>query len=326
MTAPEGSPHITVVVATFNRAPLLPRLVAALEAQTAEFPFEVVIVDDRSTDDTWATLQRLAAAASVPIHPLRLPSNAGPATARNTGWRAARAPLVAFTDDDCVPQPGWLAGLTRALRESDIVQGRTEPDPAQEANRGPFSHTMHVKGENGYYATCNIAYRRAVLERVGGFDETFRRPYGEDIDLAWRAKEIGATSTFARDALVLHDIRPGRLRDHARDLRRRSGIVQLVKTHPAMRAKFELRPFLRRSHALALLAVVGGAVAVTGRGPVARGAGVALLAPYVRHRRRVAPPEQLAPRYRQLPLALASDLAEVGVLAVASARARTLVL
>src|SRR4051812_244886 len=90
----------SVVVATRNRAALLPRLVAALEAQAGAPAFEVVLVDDASHDHTPTTLEQLTESASVPVRHLRLDENRGPATARNAGWRAARGELIAFTDDD----------------------------------------------------------------------------------------------------------------------------------------------------------------------------------------------------------------------------------
>src|SRR5205085_6868290 len=92
--------------------------------------------------------------------------------ARNAGWRAARAPIVAFTDDDCVPQPGWLAALASGMTDADVVQGRTVLDEAQ--RRGPFSPHVEVGGPSWIFQTCNIAYRRSILEAIGGFDERFR--------------------------------------------------------------------------------------------------------------------------------------------------------
>jgi glycosyltransferase involved in cell wall biosynthesis len=317
---------VSVVVATYGRASLLPRLVAALEAQQGGESFEVIIVDDCSRDETDAVLRRLAATTSLDLRHYRLDTNYGPATARNLGWRHARGEQILFTDDDCTPQPGWVAAMAKGLAEADIVQGKTLPDPAQAANLGPFSHTMHVKGENGLYATCNIGYRRGVLERVGGFDERFRHPYGEDSDLAWRAREAGAATAFERAALVYHDVRPPSARAHLRDLRRRGGIVRLVAVHPGMRSRLERGVFLRASHPPALLAGSGLALLFGGHRPRTRLLGAALVLPYVRHRHHHPLPGSADSSVADLALALASDLAEIGVLALASVRARTLVL
>jgi len=119
-TAP--APEITVVVPTYRRPELLARVVAAMEKQTLDRDhFEVVVVDNGSGDDTGAVLADLAARASIRLRPLTIEVNRGPARARNLGWRCSGAPYVAFTDDDCVPEPGWLeSGLTQ-LRFADAV-------------------------------------------------------------------------------------------------------------------------------------------------------------------------------------------------------------
>src|SRR4051794_38960457 len=96
-----AAPEVTVVIPTRDRAA---RLVAALEAlrgQTLEPErFETLVVDDGSSDDTGEALAGLTGDGRLIVRVLTLPGD-GPAAARNAGWRAARAPLVAFTDDDC---------------------------------------------------------------------------------------------------------------------------------------------------------------------------------------------------------------------------------
>jgi GT2 family glycosyltransferase len=264
----------------------------------------------------------------APIALRRLEQQSGPATARDVGWRAAKAPLVAFTDDDCVPQPGWLRALVDGLTHADIVQGQTLPDPVQRADHGPFSRTLEVTGESGFYQTCNMGYRRAVLEGVGGFDRSYRYPAGEDVDLAWRAIEAGASTRFVPDALVHHDVRPSSLLTHLRDTRRWEGIVLLVRRHPDLRRMFHRRWFWKPAHPPAIAALAGLLlVAASGGSGRRRVAGLALLAPYIRYRTRVLPihPGRRR-RYVYVPAGLVSDLAEVGVLAAASARYRTLLL
>mgnify|MGYP001328663425 CR=1 FL=1 len=323
-----GLPSISVVTATYRRAHLLARLVSAIEGQLGAGPVELVIVDDASPDETTAELQRLAEVAGVTLVPLRLPHNSGPATARNVGWRTARGALIAFTDDDCVPQPGWLAALVAGLVEADVVQGRTMPNPDQAANVGPFSRTLEVTDENGWYQTCNIGYRRALLERLGGFDEEFPDAAGEDTDLAWRARAAGATTAFAPGALVFHDIRPSRFTVSLRDTVRWRSAVLAVKKHPSLRNRFHRRYVWRASHPPAMVAGLGLALAVAGVVRRRRRiAFLALLVPYVRFR-TVRSPLAGGPKRRvaAIPAALVIDLAEVGVLTWASLRHRTLLL
>ena len=314
-------------MATHGRAGLLPRLVAALERQTGATPFEVILVDDGSSDDTWETIERLAATSRLSLRGVRMPRQSGPAAARNAGWRAAEGPLVAFTDDDCVPQPDWLATLADALVHADIAQGCTQPDPAQQHLLGPFARTMDVRSETGYYQTCNVAYRRSVLEAVGGFDDDLRQA-GEDIELATRAIRAGATTAFCEQAVVFHDVRPSSLRDHLRATRRWGGIVLAVRKQPVLRDRLQHRLLWKSSHLPAVLAAAGLLTTVGATSGRGRLVGIAALAPYMRHRLVVQPLPHTAgaDRVALLPQALVADLAEVAVLAVASARYRCVVL
>lgn len=328
-------PQVTVVVATYGRARLLPRLVGAVEAQTGVGPVELVIVDDGSGDGTWPVLDQLAGQAAIAVVALRLDRNQGPARARNLGWRAARAPLVAFTDDDCVPQPGWLAALVAGSAEADIVQGVTRPDPAQIPGHGAFSQTVRVNGDEGWYETCNIAYRRELLERLGGFDERFgsasrggRPPYGEDTDLAWRAKQLGARIVLAPGAVVHHEVWPDRFVHRLAEASRRDGLVRMVKAHPGLRSQMTWGVFWRASHPPALLA--GAALALVARRPRSlttwTWAGPLGL-PYLYFRLRVEKlPGRTRYRLAVVGLVLVADLVDVAALAVSSVRHRTLLL
>ncbi len=202
---------ISVVVATYNRAERLERLLAALRAQTLERDqFEVVVVDDASTDATPGALEIALAAGDLDLRVVRHAANRGRATSRQDGWQAAGAPLIAFTDDDCVPTPGWLESGLTACGENPgaIVQGPTEPDPAEADRLGPFSRTVRVEGYDAAFQTCNIFYPRDVLESVGGFDtEAFGQVHGgEDSDLAWRAIKAGATAVFDERPVVRHAV------------------------------------------------------------------------------------------------------------------------
>lgn len=265
MTSSVQVPEISVCVATRNRAHLLPRLVAALEQQQVHpSRFEVIITDDASTDRTGEVLEELSQASPLRIRVLRNASRGGPASSRNRAWRASTSELIAFTDDDCVPTPGWLGAHLSALAHVDISQGKVLSDPDQNARAGPMARRIAVIDENGLYETCNICYRRAWLERLGGFDAVFRRA-GEDADLAWRAKLAGATTAFSPEALVYHDVDRFSWRRELRHTRRWEGVVLLVARHPHLRARFAPgKRTWRDYHRPALLAV--GGLALMGRG------------------------------------------------------------
>lgn len=213
-----------MVVSTYQRAADLPGLIAALQAQT--FPldaFEVVIVDNGSTDGTAEVIERLAERSSLRIRPIRLDVNDGSSGGRNAGWRAARGEVIAFTDDDCLPEPDWLKAGVQALEDGVVlVQGRTEPQRKVRAlERGAGSARM-----DGLYPTCNVFYRRDVLDETGGFDRSdgvklgFRPGsfgsgygFGEDTMLAWRVARRGK-AVYAPDAVVRHAVTRPRLREY----------------------------------------------------------------------------------------------------------------
>ena len=320
---------MAVVVATHNRSALLPRLMEALAAQRDAPPFEVVVVDDASSDDTPEVLAKLSNATPFPLTVLRQHENRGPACGRNRGWRTSSAPLICFTDDDCVPSPTWLAQMVDALASRDLAQGRTLPNPEQRANWGPFSHTLDVQSETGHYETANMAYRREVLERTGGFDESFKYAYGEDCELAWRAKQLGATTCFVEEALVHHDVTPSSWRSALRGRARLEGMVQVVQRQPGIRRQLGIGIFLERRHAHALAAAAAGAALLASPSKKSRWAAAGATGLWYAwdcRRSRMGPSIGPIGWVGVVPGALVVDLAAVAVLIRASVRHRTLLL
>jgi len=313
-------PTVTVVVATCNRARLLAWLFDGLAQQTCR-DFEVVVVDDASTDATPVRMRMLARRAPFEVQHIRLAHNHGPAGARNAGWQRGTGDVVAFIDDDCHPGPDWICELAAAMESADIVQGRTIADPA--AKRGPWSHTVEIDRMTGAFETCNVAYRRALLERLGGFDESYRT--GEDVDLGCRAVATGARVAFAPGAVVQHEVSPSSWPAYVCRLRHRDGAVRAIAAHPQMRRNLFHGWLFSPAHPPAIIAAM--AIAGLARQRRTRSA-VALLAPYAAYRAWVVQ----VPHARKwtwpwvLPLALVADLVEVGVLLRASARYRSLVL
>ena len=268
--SPGPVPRVSVVVATHNRARQLGELLDGLSAQTlGPDRFEVVVVDDGSTDGTDPVLAAAAAEGRVRLRVVTRAVPGGPATARDEGWRAAAAPLIAFTDDDCVPEPGWLEAGIAASRGDDsvLVQGRTEPPDGEFEGLGrfeqPFTRTIRVRELDPAFQTCNVFYSRSLLERVGGFDAAAfgRAPGGEDSDLAWRAIEAGARPVFCDDAVVRHAVNRlgpiGKLRVAARW----TTALQVYARHPELRrAHFTHRFFWKHSHYLFVRALLAAAL------------------------------------------------------------------
>ena len=274
-----SEPEVSVVIPTRDRAERLRAALEALRAQSLDpGRFEIVVVDDGSTDSTAEVLGNEGDGPA--LHSLRLRGR-GPAAARNAGWRAARAPLVAFTDDDCEPDEGWLRILLEANEATPgaILQGVTRPI-AREAGllQRPFTRTRVIEGPSPWFATCNIAYPRELLERLGGFDELFPEALGEDTDLGWRALEEGARAEFVPGAIVHHAVEDLGAAGYMRHALRGADAVFAFRRHPGLRAR-TLRYGVFRTPALARLAL---ALAGVGLAPRYRAA-VLLAVPYARN-------------------------------------------
>jgi len=191
-----------VVIPTVGRASLA-RLLDALATQPPPLPGHIWLVDDRPSPTTVPLTTHTVVRGTV-VEVLRS-GGRGPAAARNVGWRASGADWIAFLDDDVVPPGAWTKALAADLDAAGDavagVQGRiVVPLPS---DRRPTDWERNVKGlESARWATADMAYRRAALEQVGGFDERFRRNYREDADLGLRIVDAGWTIARGRRTIV----------------------------------------------------------------------------------------------------------------------------
>ena len=244
---------VSVVVPCHDAARTLPRLLEALRAQTLDSDrFEVLLAGSELGDQDGARI-------------VSAPADSGPALKRNLAAAQARAPVLAFTDADCVPEPEWLErGLAAFSADVAVVQGRTLPPPGEQP--GPLTHWIVVAEDHGLYETCNIFYSRTLFESLGGFSERFYQryglPFGEDADLGWRARRAGAGVHFEPEALVRHPVAPIGLRAHLRAQWLGRGFPQLARDLPELREAFLYRRvFLSPRSARFAAAVVGLALA-----------------------------------------------------------------
>lgn len=332
------APRLSVVIPTRNRAARLRALLASLGKQAGAPEFEVVVVDNASKDDTVAAIAD-ADELGLQARGIHLPRPMGPAVARNRGWRSARGDLVVFTDDDVVASPEWLAALHAAHRRDPdaLVQGRTEPDPRELERLSAFARSQNATGPGPWFQTCNIAYPRALLERLGGFDESFWEAAGEDTDLGWRAVEAGTRVIYEPAALNWHAVHePGAVQLIRSTQKWRIAVRNLAR-HPDLRAALHRGLFWKPSHEALLVAfaglIAGAGVASANRGALARrrhagSAGLAIAAasvlPYLRLQRTQH--GSYAGTVAALPVHVALDGAEVVAMLRGSVAARTLVL
>jgi GT2 family glycosyltransferase len=315
---PASDLRIAVVIPTRRRETRLAFALDALAAQTLDrSAYEVLVVRDGDAREPLTQ-----APPGLATRFLERPGVAGPTAKRNVGWRATAAPLVAFTDDDCRAHPSWLESLLAAANGAGtFLQGRTEPDPDERHLLHGFARSQQIRGPSGWYETCNMAYPRELLERLGGFDESL--PFGgEDTDLAYRAVEAGASAAYVDGALVWHAVMHRSLVKALREATSWSEMAGVVARHPALRDSLYLGIFWRKSHA-ALLLALGGTLLARRHHLIALGAAV----PYLELRVNWRDPSaaRLARRLATLPAWAAIDALEIGSRLPAAIRHRTLV-
>lgn len=269
-----------VVVPTHRRSGLLARMVSALEQQTLPVDdFEVIIVDDGSQDDTAATLQELARETKLHLRPMVLETNRGQGVARNRAWRSSPAPLVAFIDDDCVPDPGWLEAGVQVLEDHPtmgVAQGRTLMGPGEISE---WTIYREITGPTPWFEACNLFVRREALEAAGGFFEDNQGWGCEDTMLGWGVLAAGWGRGFVHDALVWHDCGVRSVATHVRYGWARGRACMVARRYPDFRRAL-WRPWaVLPEHAAYCLAVLGGVLAFWKR-PFAL-----LVIPYVQMRR-----------------------------------------
>jgi GT2 family glycosyltransferase len=224
---------ISVVVPTYRRHDLLHRCLMALDGQNFDpSQYEVIVCDDAAQESTRQLVADLAAQATCSIRYQPVMGRHGPAAARNVGWRAAKGGIIAFTDDDCLPQAGWLAGGLAALESgADAVWGALEmPLPPV-----PTDYQRDAAGlANAIFVTANCFCRRQALQAVGGFDERFTAAWREDSDLFFSLIEHGFCVRHATDAVVTHPVRAAGWGISLRQQRKTIFNALLYKKHPRL--------------------------------------------------------------------------------------------
>ncbi|MDB5350183.1 MAG: glycosyl transferase family 2 [Planctomycetota bacterium] len=255
--------RISVVVPTYRRPELLSRCLVAIAAQNFDRDgFEIVVADDAASEATRRQVEAFAASRPVQVRYFAVIGNHGPAAARNVGWRGSRGHVIAFTDDDCVPDQDWLREGVAALTGGfDAATGRViVPLPDQ-----PTDYERDAAGlEAAEFVTANCFCRREAIEAVGGFDERFSAAWREDSDLHFSLLRSGRRVVHAPAASVIHPVRPAPWGVSLRQQRKSLFDALLFKKHPGL-----YRERIRASPPWAYYAIVGS----LGLAAVARGLG-----------------------------------------------------
>jgi glycosyltransferase involved in cell wall biosynthesis len=236
-------PDISVVVPARDREACILDLLRALDEQTLERDrFEVVVVDDGSTDRTPELVSAWVSADPARRRIVR-GEGRGPAAARNAGIREVRSAWIAFTDSDTIPDPTWLEAALEAVARLGVqaLEGVVEPWPAEAV--GPYTHQID-SADGGRYMTANMIYHRDVLQHVGGFDEHFCAPFLEDSDLAFRVMDAGFAIAYAPEVRVRHRVERQSLADVHRSAKKLRWVALLAAKHPE-RYRTQLRPIFR---------------------------------------------------------------------------------
>lgn len=204
---------VSVVIPSRNAAATVEATLEALSRQTYAGPWELVVADNGSSDDTRCRV----AAWTGRLPQLRLVEareRQGTSYARNTGARACRGEILLFCDADDIADPNWIARMVAALQRHDCVGGRTE---RRRLNDEVALAARPVKAKDGlldsfafmpYAQMANCGMWREVWERHGGFDEVYRYG-GDDAEFFWRVQLAGGTVGFAPDAVIHYRLRSG---------------------------------------------------------------------------------------------------------------------
>lgn len=210
--------RVSVIIPAYNAEKSLGLCLDSLTAQTySREHYEIIVVDDGSTDGTGQIARRAGVGC---LHQ----QNQGPATARNIGAAAATGDIILFTDSDCIPTPHWIEEMVSSFEDSEIaaVKGAYRTNQKEIVARFAqieFEERFAILEKAGYtdmVDTYSAGYRRAIFEKLGGFDTRFPKADNEDTELSYRMAERNLKMIFNPRAIVYHLGHPSSLQRYAR--------------------------------------------------------------------------------------------------------------
>jgi GT2 family glycosyltransferase len=224
----------SIVVPTYRRLDLLFKCLQCLShyfepgvQEQMGASIEVIVTDDAQDPDLQALLHLRHPWCIYTSGPSR-----GPAANRNHGARIASHEWLVFTDDDCLPQPGWIVAFARFAHQCDVMEGRT----SAVGLRTRIDEECPINETGGYLWSCNFAIKRTIFLAMGGFNELFPAPAMEDVDLRVRIGKQGLEPRFVPAALVYH---PWRHRKGIQFIKSHAlSVACFVKLHPENAHRF----------------------------------------------------------------------------------------
>ncbi|MBN2181970.1 MAG: glycosyltransferase [Sedimentisphaerales bacterium] len=223
---------ISIVIPAYNCSEFIADTLEACLNQS--FESEIIVVDDGSTDNSAEIIKK---------YPVKYiyQTNAGPATARNAGWKAATGEIICFTDSDCVPEKDWVKKILEKYTSVKIggAGGSYDIKNAESLLAGCIHEEIIQRHANmpeqaGFLGTFNVSYRKKVLQQVGGFNESFRQASGEDNDLSYKVKKAGYKLVFDKNIRVAHYHQTRLLKYLKEQYRHGYWRMKLYRLHPDM--------------------------------------------------------------------------------------------
>lgn len=230
-----GDVRVSIVIPAYNAAADLPEQLAALAQQDVDEPFEVIVSDNGSTDGLVDLVARLSADLPYLLRRVDASGVRGVAHARNVGCGAAVGDLLLVCDADDVVEPGWVKAMVAALSDADLVGGTLVSDGINEDLPRRWRPmyppgVLPVKLNHLPYAVgANTGVHRAVVEKLGGWDEGFVAG-GDDVEFSWRAQHAGFRLAACAEAVIRYRLRPSLRQTLRQSYHYARSDAQLLKT------------------------------------------------------------------------------------------------
>lgn len=235
MTDPNQLLRVSVIICVLNGASTISRQLKALDQQVGQPRFEVIVVDNGSTDGTQDIVRCwLSEHTGAPSNKKLLIAHERSSIpyARNVGAKAAESGIIAYCDADDRVDAHWVRAIADCLTSEGMLGGRIEAiDPSGTPQPGTFPHGLTQTAYLPHAGNCNLAVTKNVFNQIGGYDETLPRYGFEDVDICWRAQEAGFPLIYCPDAIVYFSISP-KAKAVKKEFLIAQGRVAMARRHP----------------------------------------------------------------------------------------------